>query len=263
MVDFNKKIFNTDKLTISISYSAPVNLTDVASTNWMFAGIYKITNNISGKCYIGQAVDIRSRLMEHLNASNTGKNVIYKAIRKYGADNFTCQVLLIINTFGKTKQEIKLELNAHEVFYIDLYDSYNSGYNMTPGGDSGRLGMKHTKDTILKIKASHKNYKPKCAYDASKITYGYDLLTKTLLECETIAEMSHKTTVDYRSIGHICKNTNYKNGGRFISKKRWLFSFDKDDLIERVNWYFSGEYKKSLHLRMSKHWQERRDSNNG
>lgn len=53
MVDFNKKIFNTDKPTISISYSAPVNLTDVATTNWMFTGIYKITNNISGKCYIG------------------------------------------------------------------------------------------------------------------------------------------------------------------------------------------------------------------
>lgn len=160
---------------------------------------------------------------------------------KYGSDNFQIQVLTIINTFGKTQDEIKKELNFLECFYIDLYDSYQNGYNMTPGGDCGRLGFKHSKDVIEKMKAAHKNYKPKRAFDVSKITYGYDLLTKTIIEGESIADASHKSGVDYRSIGQICNNTQYKDGGRFIASKRWLFSFDKTDLINRVNWYFSEE----------------------
>lgn len=41
----------------------PVKLTEASSTDWAYTGIYKITNMISGKCYVGQALDIRSRLM--------------------------------------------------------------------------------------------------------------------------------------------------------------------------------------------------------
>jgi group I intron endonuclease len=79
----------------------PVKLTEASSTDWSYTGIYKITNSITGKCYIGQAVDIRARLMNHVSASKKNKHVIYKAIRKYGIDNFDCRILIIINTFGK------------------------------------------------------------------------------------------------------------------------------------------------------------------
>lgn len=223
------------------SYMIPVRLSDASSTDWAFTGIYKITNTTNGKCYIGQAVDIRARLMQHANNKHNHKVALYLAIDKYGLDQFESRVLTIINTFGKTQDEIKKELNALEVFYIELYDSYLNGYNMTPGGDSGRLGFKHTKETIEKIRKAHENYKPKRAYDVSKKVYGYDLLTKTVIEAESIAEASHKSGVDYRSIGQICNNDTYKQGGRFISMKRWLFSFQKDDLINRVNWFFSEE----------------------
>lgn len=225
------------------SYIIPTNLADVSSTNWCYTGIYKITNIVSGICYIGQAIDIRARLMGHINAMNKKDLVVYKAIRKYGIDNFDCRVLVTVNTFGKTQEEIKKELNFLECFYIDLYDSYKNGYNMTPGGDSGRLGFKHKKETIEKIKNAHRNYIPKVAKDVSKITYAYDLLTNSIIRGESIADISHKTGVDYRSVGQIARNKNYKKGGRFISSKRWLFSFDKADLANRVDWYFSDEYK--------------------
>lgn len=248
---------------MNTSYMIPVNLTEASSTDWSYTGIYKITNKISGKCYIGQAVDIRSRLVDHVWGSKNRKNVLYKAINKYGIENFDCRVLIIINTFGKTQDEIKKELNYQECFYIDLYNSYNNGYNMTPGGDSGRLGMKHTKETIEKIRKAHENYKPKRAFDVSKKTYGYDILTQTIVDGESIADISHKTGVDYRSIGHICTNNNYINGGRFIANKRWLFSFSKEDLVERVKFYTSGEYQKCLHNRHCRYWEERRKRKNG
>lgn len=221
----------------------PVGLAEASTTDWSWTGIYKITNIVTGKCYIGQAVDIRARLMDHILFSKYKSHVIYKAINKYGIDNFDCRIITIINTFGKTQDEIKKELNFLECFYIDLYNSYKNGYNMTPGGDSGRLGFKHTKETIQKMRESHKNYKPKHAFDSSKKTYGYDLLTKTIIEGESIADVAHKSGVDYRSVGQIVNNTNYKKGGRFVSCKRWLFSFTKEELVERVNWYFSDEYK--------------------
>lgn len=223
------------------SYLTPVDLMDVNKTDWSYTGIYKITNKISGKCYIGQAVDIRARLMQHANNRHYKKVVLYRAIEKYGIDNFDARIIAVINTFGKTQDEIKKELNALECFYIELYNAFENGYNMTPGGDSGRLGFKHSQETIEKIKEAHKNYKPKRAFDVSKKTYCYDLLTKTIIDAESIAEASHKTGADYRSIGQICNNHFYKNGGRLISGKRWIFAFSKEELIDKVNWYFSEE----------------------
>lgn len=237
MVDFNKKIINSNKLE---NYIIPINLNNYDTVDWRFTGIYKITNKINGKVYIGQALDIRKRIQQHASAFSRKDNKrLYKAIEKYGIDNFEVCVLVIINLFGKTQNEIKKELNAQEIFYINLYDSYNQGYNATPGGDSGRLGFKHSEETIEKIKKAHLNYKPKRAFDVSKKTYCYDLKNKVFIEGDSIADICHKTQADYRSIGQICNNMDYKKGGRFISKRRYLFSFDKNDLIERINYYYT------------------------
>lgn len=240
MIDFTKKIKNSDKFS---SYFIPIQLNDIQKHNWRFSGIYKITNKISGKCYIGQAIDIRKRIQQHITASKRkSKLALYTAINKYGIDQFEISIIIIINLFGKTQSEIKQELNAQEIFYINLYNSYKNGYNSTPGGDSGRLGFKHSDETIQKLKKSHENYKPKRAFEVSKNTFAYDLLNKVFIEGESIADISHKTVVDYRSIGQICNNLNYEYGGRFIANKRYLFSFDKKDLINRINWYYSEEY---------------------
>lgn len=240
MINFTQKIKNSDKFN---SYIIPVPLEEIRNQNWRFSGIYKITNKISGKCYIGQAVDIRKRLQQHITAAGKRSDcALYKALAKYGIDQFEVSVLVIINLFGKTQDEIKKELNAQEIFYIQLNNSYQNGYNSTPGGDSGRLGFKHSEQTIQKLKEAHRNYKPKRAFDVSKKTFCYDLLNKVFIEGESIADASHKVQIDYRSIGQICNNTDYKFGGRFIAGKRYLFSFDKDDLIDRINWYYSEEY---------------------
>ena len=89
-------------------------------------GIYKVTNKINGKVYIGQSVDIGRRWCEHMNA----KDDIYfhKAIQKYGVDNFIWEVI------EKCK---KSELDERESYWIEYYDSFNKGYNCTKGGDVG------------------------------------------------------------------------------------------------------------------------------
>lgn len=104
----------------------------------MKTGIYKITNIINQNCYIGQAYDIESRWERHKNSafnsnSNAYKYTISLALRKYGLQNFTFEILELCPIE---------ELNEKEIFYIERYDSFLKGYNSTPGGSFGPVFKK-------------------------------------------------------------------------------------------------------------------------
>ena len=63
-------------------------------------GIYKITNMINGKCYVGQAVNIKRRWKKHKEVAFNNKDPgysypLYQAIRKYGLENFAFEVFAI------------------------------------------------------------------------------------------------------------------------------------------------------------------------
>lgn len=243
MVDFQKKIRNSDKL---ISYLPSIPLDEVSIHHWGCCGIYQIKNKKNGKLYIGQALNIKKRLLQHIStAKRSAKLPIHLAINKYGIDCFEVTILASVNLYGKSKDTIKTELNALEQFYIELYDSYTNGYNATIGGDCGRLGQHHSEQTKLKMKRSAKGYKPKCAKDAQKPVFGYDLQNKRFIDGESVADVARKCGVDTRSVSYICNNTTYTLGGRFIAHYRFLFSFEREDLVNRINWYFSKNYKPS------------------
>ena len=95
--------------------------------------IYKITNLINNKCYIGQTIKTaEQRWKEHQSHAfgshlNDQNKTLYKAIRKYGLENFTFEVLQDnIETFEK--------LDKAEIYWIDYYNSFVKGYNETFGG---------------------------------------------------------------------------------------------------------------------------------
>lgn len=96
-------------------------------------GIYKITNKITGECYIGQSENIKKRWNGHKAASRNPKDHnynlrLYKDMRLYGIDNFEFSVI----------EECSAEdLLNKEIYWISFYDSYINGYNMTMGGRSG------------------------------------------------------------------------------------------------------------------------------
>ena len=92
------------------------------------------------------------------------------------------------------------------------------------------------------MKEAHKNYTPRVARDVSKPTHCYDTLYKVFIDSSSVSDMANKTCADQRSIGQICNNTDYKNGGRFIANKRFLFAFTKEELLERINWFYSEQY---------------------
>lgn len=114
--------------------------------------IYKVTNAINGKVYIGFDSNWPNRQKNHKYLSNKRNQKIYSAIRKYGWDNFIWEVIY-------QSKDGKHCLNEMESYFIKQFDSYQNGYNSTLGGE-GTLGRITTNTTKNKISQALKN-KPK------------------------------------------------------------------------------------------------------
>ena len=97
----------------------------------MVKSIYKITNKINNKSYIGQTNNINRRFQEHKvqkNDSDGTSKLLHQAIKKYGLENFDFEVL----------EENIENYDAREQYWIAYYHTLSDehGYNLTPGGSS-------------------------------------------------------------------------------------------------------------------------------
>ena len=95
--------------------------------------IYKITNKVNNKVYIGQTrYTIESRWRQHLKNFNIEhrRQPLYKAFEKYGIENFEVEQVEEVNVD---------KLDEREIFWIAKYDSFKNGYNATLGGQEGRI----------------------------------------------------------------------------------------------------------------------------
>lgn len=93
-------------------------------------GVYKITNQKTGECYIGQAVDVRTRWYNHakagLGVDTPQGNKLYNSMLEYGLDDFSFELL----------EECKPnELDEKEKYFIELYNSKVFGFNGTVGNN--------------------------------------------------------------------------------------------------------------------------------
>lgn len=105
-------------------------------------GIYRITNNINGKVYIGQSVDCFRRLKFHKLHEN--QELLVNTFNKYGISNFSFDIIHAL------KEASTEELNDLETMYIEYYKSCDRsfGYNLRQqGGSHG----KHAISTCEKI----------------------------------------------------------------------------------------------------------------
>ena len=115
---------------------------NIEESHKVLGEIYKITNNITNKSYIGQTRSHRinhkkyrpfgymGRFKDHIHEANSNKKnqskYLNSALLKYGPNNFTCELL---KTCSVT------ELNTYEQMYIIQYNTkFPNGYNLTNGG---------------------------------------------------------------------------------------------------------------------------------
>ena len=161
----------------------------------MSIGIYKIENLINHKIYIGQSIEIERRWQKHLAAKDNF--VIHKALRKYGKENFSFQIL---------EECDLLELDKKEQFWINYYNSLvPNGYNMIPGGSNGAGFAKGLK--ILQ----------------------YDLNGNFINEFDSANQASEKTGIDHWSICACCRGK-YKQSGGY----QWKYS-KSDKQISKID----------------------------
>lgn len=147
------------------------------------AYIYKITNKINGKIYIGKtSKSVEKRWKEHCNdfqKERCERRPLYFAMKKYGIENFSIEEI-----------EQCDNPEERETYWIEYYGSFKDGYNATKGGDG-------------------KSY------------IDYDLVVSTYKQIENMSETAKKLNISIDSVSKILKEKNiiYKNSKEVIQKK--------------------------------------------
>lgn len=118
----------------------------------MYLGcIYKITNIVNNKIYIGQTQSNppRKRFNSHIYDSKHSNMIISRAIRKHGKENFIFEIIHLVS-----KNE---DINSLELYYIQKYNSLKpNGYNCSLVSKKNYKHSEETKNKISKFKNSKK-----------------------------------------------------------------------------------------------------------
>jgi group I intron endonuclease len=111
--------------------------------------VYKVTNLINGKIYIGQTVrTVERRQAKHIEAAKSGTYALNNAMRKHGVENFVFETL-----FHCLSKE---EMDRKEIETIKTMGSkVPHGYNLTDGGE-GSVGFKHSAESRARMSRAHR-----------------------------------------------------------------------------------------------------------
>ena len=185
------------------------NITNSISKN--MPGIYCIKNKQNNKYYIGQSIDMRGRLLYHINKSKIAKyQHIHRAINKNGLENFEFCILMIVDK----QNDVKNTLDFFEKYYIKKFNSYGKcGYNETIGGDIGVLGFKQSEKTKehlrqINLEKSKNIYNIECWCYNIKFKEFYHL--KHLYDFDKLPNLSKYTYIRKCDIMQILNGT-YKS----------------------------------------------------
>lgn len=184
--------------------------------------IYKITNLINNKVYIGQTINsLEQRLSRHKQDALSGRLDTHfaRAIRKYGIDNFIAEVI-------DTAQSQE-ELTQKEYYWIGYYHACEQGYNETNnmfkcGGNTyANKDKKEMREISSKIRASKiggKNPAAKKIKCKNMIT-SEELFFDSLSECQRFFEESNHNFITRRCLGKT----------KCLYKKEWAFAYAEDN----------------------------------
>lgn len=184
--------------------------------------LYKITNTVNGKLYIGiTKLSLQDRLKMHCNRAKKPKYPLQCAIAKYGKENFTIELL--------EESENRKHISESEEPTILQYDSRNNGYNVAIGGYGGNLGPEATVKRIETInnyspekkEEYHKKLRERNLGKTKETDSGYKIISEKLKNNQHRKGILHDTTSKEKiSLGNKGKirsekaRQNYKKNAR-------------------------------------------------
>ena len=200
----------------------------------MLGKIYIIKNNINNKVYIGQTIQtLGRRFSNHKIASDIEDTKFYRAIKKYGKENFYIELIEEIS------QEI---LNEREIFWIKAYDSYYNGYNSTLGGQ----GTKEIDyEEIYNLRNLHKTI----SEVARETGHSRDVISRILKEgfrvkeediiargYESISKLKDEEILNFWNAGFTPNQISIKFGGDSTTTKKRLvkMGITEEEIRERT-----------------------------
>lgn len=175
-------------------------------------GIYKIINTKTGSIYIGQSKNIERRLIDHCTLSHNIE-IVDKNINLWGKENFKFEVL----------EECTIDqLDQKEIYYINLYNATENGYNKLQGGqlNGSRCGenngnAKITDQDVYYIRECYKNHKRRIdIYQEYK-----DKLSESSFN--SLWQGQYRTNIHMDV--YIQENLNYYIGKRFTDEEVYNF----------------------------------------
>lgn len=181
--------------------------------------IYKVTNKVNGKSYIGQTrytVEFRWRQHQH----KKDNAYFHNAIKKYGIENF------IVETLEECDYK---DLDSKEIFYIAKYDTFNNGYNLTIGGSGNRTLV--LDDKYDEIKCLYLS-----GFSSSKIAKLYNVDKASIIKILTAMRVkirSNKLNINQQELQELIRD--YKSGYslRELAKRYDCTSNGLKDFLKR------------------------------
>lgn len=172
--------------------------------------IYRLTNKVNGKVYIGVTNNLKKRMREHSYALND--YLISKAIRKYGWESFTCEVI----------DQTNIEREAYEVLEPRHIAEHHSndpsiGYNLTEGGQ-GMTGYVFSEETRRKMREAKIGKKQ----DSESIRKRAESLKGRTVSKDTRRKISEKLKGNQNFSGKTVSEDHRRKIGD-ANAKEWVF----------------------------------------
>lgn len=205
-------------------------------------GIYKITNTINNKCYIGMSIRLKTRFKRHLKELKDGSHpnkYLCRAFNKYGIENFDIEVLEQFNTITQK------ELLKNEIKYIKYYNSLENGYNMMLDNSTHFKKLNKTEKHIEKNRKSQ-----------SKAIFSFNRFTGEFFEeFSSLTEAAIFFNTSTTNISGVCKGRlNYIKDHVFCYKEE--YDLNKD--YSKPKYWSKGLKKSEEHrLKIEKNSQNR------
>lgn len=160
----------------------------------MIGYVYKITNLINQKSYIGKTIySIEKRWKEHCRdykKLECRERPLYRAMNKYGLENFSIKLI----------EEVDIKnLSEREIYWIEYYHTFSNGYNATLGGDG-------------------------------KVLYDYELIAELIKQQKTTKEICEQIGCCPDVVRLVASKNNLKINGLnlLLENKKAVHQFDKE-----------------------------------
>lgn len=178
----------------------------------MKSGIYKITNKINNKVYIGQSNNIKERIKVHKSSLRGGyhhNSYLQRSWNKYGEENFVFEILELC--------ELEI-IDDREKHWISLYDSTSeqNGYNFESGGNANKIISEKSIEKMRQAKIGR--FKGEDNPNSKQV-----ICLETMVIYVSVAEASKDIGCHFNDISQCCRG--------------------KSNTSHNLHWMFYDEYK--------------------